>query len=122
MAAALYLLQNRAYQQYLTQIPDADNAVSFREWCDMQYAEQPQFKYWELTLQIELMLLQIQPWLIVLDHTNYCRWLPEHISAMVKLPKNHPEIYRQFKEGHFAVQKTKNVFSALVIDQCIEQH
>ena len=46
--------------------------------------------------------------------------LTMHISDMVNLP-NHPEIYRQFKKGHFAVQKTKNVFSALAIDQWREQ-
>jgi len=66
-------------------------------------------------------LLQIVPWLFALDHTNYCRWLPVHISDMVNLPNNHPELYRQFKKGLFAVQKTKNVFSALAIDQCHEQ-
>jgi len=44
-AAALYILLNRAYRQYLTHIPDGDNAISFGEWCDMQCAEQPQFKY-----------------------------------------------------------------------------
>ena len=131
-AAALYILQTRAYQQYLTQMPDGDNAISFEEWCIVQCAEQPQFKYWKWTMQLELMvlqfvrsirernftmyvqcLLQIVPWLFALDHTNYCRWLPVHISDMVNLPNSHPEIYRQFMKGHFAVQKTTNVFSAL---------
>jgi len=59
--------------------------------------------------------------IFALDHTNYGRWLPVHISDMVNLPSNHPEIYRQFEKGHFAVQKTKNVFSASVINQCHEQ-
>jgi len=66
-------------------------------------------------------LLQIVHCLFALDHTNYCRWLPMHISHMVNLPNNHPEIYRQFKKGNFTVQKTKNVFSALAIDKCYEQ-
>jgi len=72
-------------------MPDEDNAVSFGEWCDMQCAEEHQFKFLELTLQLELMVLQfvqsirernltmyvqclfqIVPWLFALDHTNYC--------------------------------------------------
>ena len=57
-AAALYILQNREYQRYLPQKPDVDSAVSFGEWCDRQCAEYPQFKYWELTLQLALMVLQ----------------------------------------------------------------
>ena len=44
-----------------------------------------------------------------------------HISNVVNLPNNHPEIYRQFKKGHFAVQQTRNVFSTLPIYQCHEQ-
>ena len=40
---------------------------------------------------------------------------------MVNLRNSHPEIYRQFKNGHFAIQEMKNVFSALAIDQCHEQ-
>ncbi|KAK2163082.1 hypothetical protein LSH36_86g06075 [Paralvinella palmiformis] len=40
---------------------------------------------------------------------------------MVNLPNNHPEICGQFKKVNFVVQKTKNVFSALAIDECHEQ-
>ena len=90
-AAALYILQNHAYQQYLTQMPGGDNAILLEEWCVMECAEQPQFKYWELTLQLKLMvlqfvrslrernftmyvqcLLQIVPWLFAFDHINDC--------------------------------------------------
>ena len=65
-------------------------------------------------------MLQIMLWLFALDHTTYCQ-LPVHISDMVNLPNNHPEIYRQFTKCHFTVHKMKNVFSAVVIDQCHEQ-
>ena len=33
----------------------------------------------------------------------------------------HPDIYREFSAGHFTVQKTKRVFSAIPIDQAHEQ-
>ena len=125
-----------------SEMPVGDDTVSFGEWSDMQCAEQPQFKYnignWRLQLELMVLqyvrsirkrnftvyvqcLLQIVPWIFGIDHTNYCRWLPVHISDMVNLPNNHPEIYRQFKKGNFAVQKTKNAFSALAIDRCHER-
>ena len=65
-------------------------------------------------------LLQIVPWLFALDRTNYWLSLLVQISDIVNLSNNHPEIYRQFKKDHLAVQKIKNVFSALTIDQCHE--
>ena len=66
-------------------------------------------------------LLQIAPWCFALDHTNYARWLPIHISDMVKLIRTHPDVHTQFSSGYFVVQRTTNVFSAMAIDQCHEQ-
>ena len=40
---------------------------------------------------------------------------------MGNLIKTHPGVYREFMNGHFAVQKTNKVFSAISIDQCHEQ-
>ena len=66
-------------------------------------------------------LIQIVPWLFALDHINYVRWVPVHIADMVNLNQTHPEVYQEFMKGHFAVQKTNRVFSAMSIDQCHEQ-
>ena len=41
---------------------------------------------------------------------------------MAELPNKHPEINRKFNAGHFTVQKTKRVFSAIPIDQAHEQN
>ena len=41
---------------------------------------------------------------------------------MAQLPKTHPDIYEEFKAGHFTAQKTKRVFSAMPIDQAHEQN
>ena len=67
-------------------------------------------------------LAELAPWFHALDHTNYARWIPVHLRDMVKLPKKHPDIYRQFCNGHFTVQKTKRVFSAIPIDPAHEQN
>ena len=41
---------------------------------------------------------------------------------MAQLPKTHPDIYVEFKAGHFTAQKTKRVLSAMPIDQAHEQN
>ena len=67
-------------------------------------------------------LLQIAPWCFALDHTNYARWLPVHISDMVNLIRTHPDVHSQFSSGHFAVQNTTNLFSAMPqAGQCTHQ-
>ena len=45
-----------------------------------------------------------------------------HLRDMADLHKAHPDVYRKFKSGHFTVQKTKRVFSAIPIDQAHEQN
>ena len=40
---------------------------------------------------------------------------------MLNLIRSHPDVYFEFMKGHFAVQKTNKVFSAISIDQCHEQ-
>ena len=136
-AGSLKILQERAYQQYLER---EENDLRYEEWCDKQCQEQPQFKYWAIVLFLELLvlqfirsirernfpmyvqsLLQIVSWLFALDHINYARWLPVHISDMVNLIKTHPGVYYEFMKGHFTGQRTNKVFSAMSIDQCHEQ-
>ena len=136
-AGSLKILQERAYQQYVER---EENDLRYEEWCDKQCQEQPQFKYWAIVLFLELLvlqfirsirernfpmyvqsLLQIVSWLFALDHINYARWLPVHISDMVNLIKTHPGVYYEFMKGHFTGQRTNKVFSAMSIDQCHEQ-
>ena len=96
----LYQHKKDAYKLYCnstaTPVPEA-------EWSsgNMQH---PMFKYWSITLKMELILLHfvkairsadfnmyvnalqlIAPWMFSLDHYNYARWLPVHIYSMVTL-------------------------------------
>ena len=57
-AGSLKILQERAYKQYIDREIEGQNILTFEKWCDQQCQEQPQFKYWVLTLQLELMVLQ----------------------------------------------------------------
>ena len=135
----LQICAENAYQQYKDNAP-ANDILTFSEWFDKQSKEQPQFKFWATTLDLELKvlefirsirernfqmyiqtLLNLVPWLFAFDHVNYSRWLPIHISDMVNLQTTHPEVYNEFMKGHFAVNKTNRVFSAMAMDQCHEQ-
>ena len=55
-------------------------------------------------------------------HTHYARWIPVHLRDMAALLMKHPGVAREFRAGNFTVQKTKNVFSSIPIDQAHEQN
>ena len=141
-AAALYILQHRAYDHYsLTCSKDNQTPADFEAWCAERKQNCPQFQYWTTSMELEICILtyvrslreanfamyldaltELVPWFYALDHTNYARWIPVHLRDMAQLPKTHPDIYREFNAGHFTVQKTKRVFSAIPIDQAHEQN
>ena len=139
-AAALYILQHRAYDLYSLTC-SRDNQIDFEAWCDERKHHCPQFHYWATTMELELCILtyvrslreanfsmnldaltELVPWFFALDHTNYARWIPVHLRDMADLPSTHPAIYRDFNKGHFVAQKTKRVFSAISMDQAHEQN
>ncbi len=65
---------------------------------------------------------QIIPYMFALDNVNYARYLPVYWAQMTALPNTHPEAYRHFADGEFAVQRSKNGgFSQVAVDQTIEQ-
>ena len=85
----------------------------------------PQFQYWNTTLQLELMVLQLvravrlanfdlyvtslqnfAPWFFIMDHSNYARWVSVHLRDMHALSELHPAIASEFRSGKFTVNKT----------------
>ena len=137
-AAALHILQHRAYNRYSA---NGQSPVEFEVWSDRRKQSCPQFQFWATALELEICVLiyvrflreadfalyldaltELVPWFCALDHTNYARWIPVHLRDMAGLPNKHPEINRKFNAGHFTVQKTKRVFSAIPIDQAHEQN
>jgi len=137
-AATLFTLQ----QNHCTdQLDDARNEqLKFADWCQ-QKAETCRFLYWATVLQLELKVLvyvcslhqasfttyvdalrELAVWFHALDHTNYGRWIPVHLRAMVELPTTRPEIAQEFRAGNFMVQETNRPFSAILVDQPQEQN
>jgi len=111
-AAALFALQQHAYNHYIDQLGDAGTEqLEFADWCQQKAEICPQFHYWATVLQLELTVLvyvrslrqasfamyvdalrELAVWFHALDHTNYARWIPVHLRDMVELPTTHPEI------------------------------
>ena len=129
-AAALYILQRSAYDQYsTTNTEDDEYPGSFEDWCSQREQSYPQFQYWTTVLALELSTLiyvrslreanfsmyldaltELVPWFFALGHTNYARWIPVHLRDMAELANKHPDVFTEFSNGHFTVQKTKRIF------------
>ena len=41
------------------------------------------------------------------NHHNYCRWLVKYKDNLLKLKNTHPEVYEEFRQGNFAIRRTK---------------
>ena len=57
-AAALFVLMDRAYQEYVSSTP-VDEVKEISVWCEDQMAKLPQFQYWSMVLNLELLVLNL---------------------------------------------------------------
>ena len=123
-ACVLYILQKRAYDEYVAVTDDNQEPIGFHDWCKAQADQYPQFMYWLTVLELEILVLgfvkslrvgdfplyvqslnKLAPWMFALNHYKYACWLPVHIRDM-ELPKErHPAIYEEFLSGKFVVHK-----------------
>ena len=130
----LDILMRRAYN-------DDNSSEEFIVWRAKKEKQYPQFKFWSLTKELELLLLrfvrsfrasdfdlyikcldEMLPWFFALDHGNYARWLPVHLQDMKSLHLTNPAIHTAFKAGGFVISKTVRKFSDIPIDQAHEQN
>ena len=137
-ASALSILLHNAYDTYVC---EESEPMPFDEWCTERIEASPQFQYWLIVMQLELLVLvyvrslrdanfllyvavlvALTPWFFALDHTHYSRWVPIHIRDMMTLHERHPDIATQFAQGGFVVRQTKRPFSAIAINHAHEQN
>lgn len=114
--------------------------LTLEEWYELRKNGSSMFRFWAITLELEILLnMYVQslrsgnfdlycdcltkmcPWCFVMARTNYARWLPVHLRDMTTLHNTHPEIAREFRNGNFVVQKSCRTFSSVAIDQAHEQ-
>ena len=141
-AASLHILMSKAYNEYQAKSREneQENPLSKDEWKDAMAKKSPQFQYWSSVLNLELICLrlvrafrernfplcidavrQILPWMFVMDHSNYARWLAVHCRDMCVLPSTNPRVYKYFSDGSFVVHKTPRLFLSIALDHCHEQ-
>ena len=115
--------------------------MDFTTWCNLQKKENPQFLYWYMTYELELLTLtfvrslrsgnfqlyldvipHIVPWFFRMNHTHYARWMSVHLRDMIILEKKHPDVAKEFRKGKFTVSKSQRRFSQIAIDQAHEQN
>ena len=138
-AAALYILQRRAYAAH-QEAATPEDTLTFENWCQHMESAHPQFQYWSKVLKLELLFLQflrsqreanfqmyvetlgkIIPWMFALNHIHYARWLTVHVIDMLRLQSRCPAVNKHFVEGNFVTQKSSHKFSTLAHDQVHEQ-
>ena len=112
-AGSLYIKKVDAYEKYVS-LSTEHPVLPMALWEKRQSCH-PMFKFWNLILQLELLLfefvksirsgklqlyintlMKIAPWMFSLDHHNYARWLPVHINEVSQLHQNHLGVYEEF--------------------------
>ena len=140
-ACCLYIMMQRAYDRYMEGLGEDESPLTFENWRHQKNAENPQFKYWSITLDLELTILtfvqsiregnfklyinsltKIVPCFFALDHHHYARWLPVHIRDIITLEKPCPAVAREFQNGNFVVKKSLRAFSKIPLDHAHEQN
>lgn len=141
-ACSLYGLMKDAFLNSEGQFEDKEQELdAFRHWCNTRSSQVPQFHFWATILNLELLvfcfirsyresdfelyresLSELIPFFFALDHTHYARWLPVHLRDMLSLERKHPDVFKEFSGGSFAVSKTQKAFSSMAIDQAHEQN
>ena len=127
----------KAYSQYSL---STTSSCEFNSWCKQMELKYPQFRYWSITLKMELTLMAflksirtgdfalyrdsmkcIIPWFFALDHYHYARWLSIHWYDMATLDQTNPNTLVAFNNGDFVITRIQDPFSSMGIDQCHKQ-
>lgn len=128
-----------AYNTYISEIED-EESKSFLEWRAEKCREIPQFQFWDIVIELELLVLSfvranrtgnfnlyvrslssLVCWFFAMDHQNYARWVTVHLRDLRELHEKHPELAQKFEEGLFVAVKSKRSFSSIALDQAHEQ-
>ena len=100
--AALYILQYGVYDHFCErEAREAVNQLKFEDCICQRGKHIPQFQYWQIVLELELLLhiyvhslkqvsfimyldalTELTCWFHAFDHTKYARWIPLHLKDM----------------------------------------
>ena len=130
-----------AIYQQLVKAFNTKNNITVWEWLAQKSETSTMSLYWKNILEMQIHILiftralresnfelyvaslkSLMKWFFALDHYNYACWLSVHLFDLLSLENNLPDIYQNFKDGHFSFQKSNPEFSSIALDQVHEQN
>ena len=111
-ACSLHNLMKKAYQD-----SPGSQPLGLEDWCVQRRRARPQFQFWNLVLNMELViftlirsfregnfelhryaLYEMIPNLFANNNVNYARWIPIHLRDMMVLEEQHdPDVASEFQ-------------------------
>ena len=110
----------------------ANHTDDFECWIAERKENSVQFLFWNTVFELESLLLtfvesiqlhdfemflscleQIAPWMFAMDHVHYARWLSVFINDLKLLPVKHPDVFAEFLNGKFTINRTGKPFSSI---------
>ena len=128
------------YQQLVKAFNTKKN-ITVWEWLAQESETSTMTLYWKNILEMQIHILvfiralresnfelylvslkSLMKWFFALDHYNYARWQSVHLFNFLSLQNILPDIYQNFKDGHFSFQKSNREFSSIALDQVHKQN
>lgn len=116
----------KLFEEYESFITDAESYPMASFW-------QSYLEMFELLLQFEKSIKsgnwqlhldscgKLLTWFHAYDHHNYARHFSYYWATQQVLAEKHPQLYEEFANGNFAVNRTPGTFNRISPDQVIEQ-
>ena len=132
-------LISMAYREWPADHFSNVDVTSFQQWRDCMESENPQFQFWSIVLQLEMVycmflrsircanfslhvfsLQKILLWMFSFDHIHYAQWMSVHHLDMETLSKTNPDIFLS-SVTQLCSFENRNSFSSMGLDQKHEQ-
>ena len=94
--------------------------IGYTEWIHLYHEYRRSIRIGDFDLYVYC-LPKFASLFFALNHQKYARWLVRYHDNLLKLSETHPEVYKDFQEGCFAIKRTQKDFSVLPTDLTFEQ-
>ena len=130
-----------ALRSMVQEVFQESDCSSYKDWENQLKSKSVNARYWFTVLELETLLFmfirslrsadfdlfrrclkEIIPWMFALDHVHYSRWLSVFLHDLERLEDTNENIFQNFMEGRFVVNKSGKPFSCIAEDQAHEQN
>ena len=136
-----HLISLFALRSMAQEVFQESSCSSYEDWENHLKSKSVNARYWFTVLELEALLFifirslrsadfdlfhrclkEIIPWMFALDHVNYSRGCHSFFGDLERLEGTNENIFQNFMEGCFAVNKSGKPFSCIAEDQAHEQN